>query len=110
MRYLFFKFAILLKAPFSRYSRRKRLKVFLDEMKIHGGERIIDLGGAAAFWANVRRVVSFPNKMAYSTFPFHSMKSFLVYNLFTMYCFTICDYGIRYSIAPRTRNWQPSVF
>ena len=74
MRYLFFKSAILLKSPFSRYSRRKRLQVFLDEMKIHGGERIIDLGGAAGFWENVEpslevTIVNLPGALSMSEIP-----------------------------------------
>jgi len=50
LKYAAFNGAIKLKAPFSRNRRKSRMKLFLERMKIRGGERIIDLGGVAAFW------------------------------------------------------------
>jgi hypothetical protein len=74
MRYLFLQSVILLKSPFSRYSRRKRLQVFSDEMKIQGEERIIDLGGAAGFWENVEpslevTIVNLPGELSKTETP-----------------------------------------
>lgn len=39
-----------LKKPFSAAARKRREKVFIDRMKVQGGERIIDLGGTVEFW------------------------------------------------------------
>jgi hypothetical protein len=74
MRYLFFRLANFLKRPFSQYSRRKRLRVFLKEMKLTGGERIIDLGGSAVFWTDVEpglnlTVVNLPSELSKSEMP-----------------------------------------
>lgn len=74
MRYLFFRIAVFLKAPFSRYSRGKRTKVFLEKMNIRGGERIIDLGGSAAFWADIDQtlditVVNLPGELSRTNVP-----------------------------------------
>lgn len=74
MRYLFLRIAVFLKAPFSRYSRKKRTKVFLEKMNIRGGERVIDLGGSAAFWAEVDQslditVVNLPGGLSKTNVP-----------------------------------------
>jgi len=50
LKYAVFHTAVKLKAPFSRRQRQKRMQLFIDRMGLRGGERIIDLGGLAAFW------------------------------------------------------------
>lgn len=53
LRYLPIKIAMALKGPFSFFTRQRRMKSFLTEMAISGGENIIDLGGTPHFWRNV---------------------------------------------------------
>ena len=45
------RLATALKSPFSSARRAARMERFVSTMGIKGGERIIDLGGAAAFWS-----------------------------------------------------------
>lgn len=53
LRYFVFDSLESIKRPFSRITRERRMKRFLDEMDLKGGERIIDLGGVAKFWDDV---------------------------------------------------------
>jgi len=53
LRYLVFHTLEAAKRPFSRVTRERRMKRFLSEMGLKGGERIIDLGGLAKFWNDV---------------------------------------------------------
>ena len=50
MKYLIHHTAFRLKMPFSRAARKRRMAEFVGRMGLQGGERIIDLGGAPAFW------------------------------------------------------------
>lgn len=50
-KYAFFRLAVWLKAPFSKNRRRERMDVFVHRMGLRGGERVIDMGGLAAFWS-----------------------------------------------------------
>jgi SAM-dependent methyltransferase len=52
LRYAVFNAAGKVKAPFSRKQRQERMQLFIKKMEIKGGERIIDLGGSAAFWSD----------------------------------------------------------
>lgn len=53
MRYWVFHALVAIKRPFARITRGKRMRRFLREMQIKGGERIIDLGGTVDFWLEV---------------------------------------------------------
>lgn len=50
LRYALFHTALRAKAPFSRRQRQQRMDLFLRTMNLQGGERVLDLGGTAAFW------------------------------------------------------------
>lgn len=50
MKYAIHNFLQSAKRPFQKGARKKRMNEFLSRMNIKGGERIIDLGGAPAFW------------------------------------------------------------
>lgn len=52
LKYAAFNMAGKAKAPFSQKQRAKRMARFIERMTIRGGERIIDLGGTAIFWAD----------------------------------------------------------
>lgn len=52
LRYAVFNAALKAKEPFSRKQRQDRMQFFITKMGIQGGERIIDLGGSAAFWGD----------------------------------------------------------
>lgn len=52
MKYFIFHSLMKLKEPFSAAARRRRRRIFIERMNIKGGERIIDLGGTAEFWAD----------------------------------------------------------
>ncbi len=102
MRYLFFRLAIFLKRPFSQYSRRKRLRVFLKEMKLTGGERIIDLGGSAVFWADVEpslhvTVVNLPGMLCKSEMPAHHSFVYLEADACNLEQFPDNSFDIAYS-------------
>lgn len=46
----YLKKAMLLRAPFSAAARSRRMAEFTTRMRVRGGERIVDLGGAPGFW------------------------------------------------------------
>jgi len=50
MKYWIFHTLQAMKRPFSAAARVRRMDSFIERMKIKGGERIIDLGGAPYFW------------------------------------------------------------
>jgi Methyltransferase domain len=53
LKYAVFHAAQAVKQPFQRFTRDRRMRRFLQTVKLQGGERIIDLGGTVQFWAEV---------------------------------------------------------
>jgi hypothetical protein len=72
------KLFVALKAPFSRWARRKRMRLFLQSMSIANGTRIIDLGGTSEIWAHVPMtlqltILNLPSGLARKTPTHHSI-------------------------------------
>lgn len=50
VKYLPMRVAGRLKAPFQEARRGDRMARFMEQMELKGGERVLDMGGLAAFW------------------------------------------------------------